>query len=132
MARHQKPAALPQGDPDPARGLAALLAACLGLLAFLGFAGGQTNAGLFFACLPLLCSVYAYGNAIASTVRALTRPAATNHASGAASISELQHDALAAGGGAYLATRPTGDYMFAPPQAAVLVLAGPRAGRPPA
>ncbi len=129
MARHQKPAALPQRDPDPARGLAALLAVCLGLLAFLGFAGGETNAGLFFGGLALLSAIYAHGNAIASTVRAFTAHTAPNHASAAASISELQHDALAAGGGAYLATRPSGDYVFAPPQAAVLILAGPRAGK---
>lgn len=44
-------------------------------------------------------------------------------------IGELHEVAWRAGGGAYLATGPRGEWIAAPPQAAVLVLAGPRAGK---
>jgi type IV secretion system protein VirD4 len=45
------------------------------------------------------------------------------------SVPELHRRALKAGGGAYLATGEQGEWLAAPPQSAVLVLAGPRAGK---
>ena len=45
------------------------------------------------------------------------------------SVPELHQRALRAGGGAYLATDDTGQWLHAPPQSAVPVLVGPRAGK---
>jgi type IV secretion system protein VirD4 len=62
-----------------------------------------------------------------SSARAKARTAP--QPSGPASVSELHQRALRAGGGAYLATGDRGEWLAAPPQSAVLVLAGPRAGK---
>jgi hypothetical protein len=46
-----------------------------------------------------------------------------------ATVGELHARALSGGGGAYLATGERGEWISAPPQSAVLLLAGPRAGK---
>ena len=129
MAEHQKPASLPSERPDPARGLAARLALCLGFLAFLALGDGEIDGGLFFGGLAVACWSYAHDNTPSRVLRALTASARREPRLAAASIPALQRYALAAGGGAYLATNQRGDYVFAPATAAVLVLAGPRAGK---
>jgi type IV secretion system protein VirD4 len=106
-----------------------MLAACLAFFAYLGVSSDEITAGVLFAGLALICGWYAYGNAIANILRSSTASAAPYLAFAADGITGLQHQAREAGGGAYLATRPNGDYVFAPPTAAVLVLAGPRAGK---
>lgn len=44
-------------------------------------------------------------------------------------LAELHARSLSVGGGAYLATGERGESIWAPPEAAILVLAGPRAGK---
>jgi type IV secretion system protein VirD4 len=65
-----------------------------------------------------------------------TRPWATSRdrsdlqaPAGPRSVAELHSQSLDTGSGAYLGITPRGEWMCAPPQAAVLVLAGPRAGK---
>ena len=85
--------------------------------------------------IPFTIAKIAVGVMLAIAVARLAvqlyrRPAtADSTASGAVTVPELHQRALSAGGGAYLATGQRGEWLAAPPQAAVLVLAGPRAGK---
>jgi hypothetical protein len=93
-----------------------------GLLVLAWFTGISLNT-LILIGLGMI-AVVRFGSALARALRPkppmLLRPA---------SARELRGHALRAGGGAYLATGKEGEWIAAPPQSAVPVLAGPRAGK---
>lgn len=128
MSEHQKPAVVPATRQDPARTLAGRAALALGFIAFLALTAHDPSGGVFFGGLSLVCLLYTYAGTIARTLHSLKPPAAATEEGIPATIASIQQSALDAGGGAYLATRRD-RLIFAPPTAAVLVLAGPRAGK---
>lgn len=67
--------------------------------------------------------------AVAVLLARSLRPPAPAPAGEPFSPAIVHQQALRAGGGAYLATGSKGEWIAAPPQSAVLVLAGPRAGK---
>ena len=120
---------MPGARRDPAQALASRAALAVGFLAFLAISAGELGGGLFFGGLTLVCLGYAYHQVVVRALRGISQSGGRGPEFIAASVSRIQELALAAGGGAYLATGRRGEPMFAPPAAAVLVLAGPRAGK---
>jgi type IV secretion system protein VirD4 len=129
MTEHQKPAALADGRRDPSRAMAGKLALYLGLFTLLALGAGEIAGGLLFGGLALLCLWYRHSPAIRPALLRWAEKQTRKAPAQVASLASLQQQALRAGGGAYLGSEPQGDLVFAPPTAAVLVLAGPRAGK---
>lgn len=129
MTEHQKPATLTSSRPDPSRAMAAKLALYLGFFSLLALGTGEITGGLLFGALALICLCYRHSAAIRLALLRWADQLDPPPTAPALSVSGLQRRALAAGGGAYLGSRPDGELVFAPPTAAVLVLAGPRAGK---
>ncbi len=100
----------------------ALLACCFFLLPALT---GVSSNVYFFAWV----AVVAYFKVFLPARRGVRAARANRRRPAPTSLEGLHERALEAGGGAYLATGERGELLFAPPEAAVLVLAGPRAGK---
>jgi type IV secretory pathway TraG/TraD family ATPase VirD4 len=100
----------------------ALLACCFFLLPALT---GISPNMFFFAWVV----VVAYWKVFLPARRGVRAARANRRRPASTSLAELHELALETGGGAYLATGERGELLFAPPEAAVLVLAGPRAGK---
>ncbi len=129
MTEHQKPATLAAGRPDPSRGMAGKLALYLAFFALLAFGVGELAGGLLFGGLAVICLWYRHSVVIRQTFLRWANQLDPPSPPALPSLGALQQHALGAGGGAYLASSARGEGIFAPPTAAVLVLAGPRAGK---
>ncbi|HTW12028.1 MAG TPA: type IV secretory system conjugative DNA transfer family protein, partial [Solirubrobacteraceae bacterium] len=130
MAEHQKPARLPIKPPDVTRQMAGRLSLYLALFTFLAMGTGETFFGLTLSGLAIACFCYAHPGLVSHYLGQLTTSTDKEPASPAiSSLSDLQRQAARAGGGCYLGTTKQGRPIFAPATAAVLVLAGPRAGK---
>jgi type IV secretion system protein VirD4 len=130
MAEHQKPAQLPIERPDATQLMAGRLALGLTLFALLSLGAGGILFGLILGALALFFAWYAHPGLLSRCLQLLGPPADARPVQAApSSLPALQERAARAGGGAYLASTKQGQPIFAPPTAAVLVLAGPRAGK---
>lgn len=129
MTEPQKPATLTPTRPDPSRAMAGKLALYLGFFTLLALGVGEIAGGLFSGALALICLWYRHSAAIRRALLRWANQLDPPPPVASPSLGALQQQALAAGGGAYLGSVPQGDLVFAPPSAAVLVLAGPRAGK---
>ncbi len=128
MSEPRKPAYAPVRRSDPSVQLARPLAVILALLGIYGIATGDLG-GLALIFLALLCWLYTRPDLRARIAHSLQSAPEPAPALAPATVPELHQRALSAGGGAYLATGEQGQWIAAPPQSAVLVLAGPRAGK---
>lgn len=118
MLDQQQPALAPQQRSKSHRWQVAVLLVLLLASAIVGFTVVMIVLGVALV-LQLLYTL----------VRAHERLEAESHPPEALTSASVRERALRAGGGAYLATGPKGEWVAAPPQSAVLVLAGPRAGK---
>ena len=126
VAGRQEPAWAPAASGDPAIPLARRLAMALALLGFI--AAGDLTATLLFALPAAACWLYSSPDLRTRIIQAF-EPAAGPAPLPRVNPLELRALAIEAGGGAYLASAESGELVWAPREAAVLVLAGPRAGK---
>jgi type IV secretion system protein VirD4 len=135
MADSRQPAVPPPGrEPDYGLAFVRLLIWILLFLAVAVFTqGGGIGWGLIFLAGSFVCWLITRPDLRARIRRALEEAVAEAEAEQApaasVTIAELHQRARQFGGGAYLATGERGEWISAPPQSAVLVLAGPRAGK---
>lgn len=109
--------------------MARALALCLAFFALLSFGAGQTVFGLILAAVAaFLWLRHSVSFQLRLKEWAASRPRG-EPVKPPATIAQLRERALDAGGGAYLAIGERGEWIAAPPEAAVLALAGPRAGK---
>lgn len=109
--------------------MARLLAGVLMLFGLGALGIGDLGGMLLFLGIAAACFLYVRPD-LRARIGSLLHPAPKQPAVPAAlSVGGLHTRALAAGAGAYLATGERGEWISAPPESAVLVLAGPRAGK---
>ncbi len=129
MAKHLKPAQLPGGDPDPTGAMVGKLALILSVFTLMLLDIGQVAGGIVFGLMALICLCFWRPSLLSAAVESLRAGTASEPPPAPLSAQELRSLALTAGGGCYLAGDHRGHWYFAPASSAVLVLAGPRAGK---
>jgi type IV secretion system protein VirD4 len=129
MTEHQKPAHLPIKRPDVDQLMAGRLALLLAIFAFASLGVGEILFGLILGAVAIFLACYAHPEVVSRYLELLATPTDKAATLAPGTLSAFQQHATRAGGGAYLATSQQGKPVFAPPTAAVLVLAGPRAGK---
>jgi type IV secretion system protein VirD4 len=132
----RQPALAPQGKPpDYGLALGRLMRWVLLILGIGAIAQGTSIGwGIVFLAVSGVCWLITLPHLRARVRHAFAEAAAEIDAkerppSADITIPELHQRARQFGGGAYLATGERGEWISAPPQSAVLVLAGPRAGK---
>ncbi len=130
MFGERGPAWVPGRRRDPTGGTGVPLAVILMLFAWGAFGIGDVGWTAILASIAVACWLYARPDVRARIVRRVQSWSEQQSAElPVMSAAGLHGRALSAGSGAYLATGERGEWISAPPESAVLVLAGPRAGK---
>jgi len=130
MAAERGPAWAPGPRDRASAALAMKLAAGLALFGVLALGTGELLGGAFFVAIAAVCWLYARPD-LRARILDWAQSVSEQPSAGLPVLSarELHARAYQAGAGAYLATGERGQWISAPPQSGVLVLAGPRAGK---
>src|SRR5205823_8027994 len=124
MAGGRGPAWAQPGSSDPTLGHGRWVAIVFALLGWGAFGIGETVGGLAFLAVAVWCWLYSRPDIrarIAHLIKSWSdKPAAPLPVT---TVAGVRGRALATGAGAYLATGERGEWISAPPQSAVLVLA---------